>query len=239
MTSRHHITARLTAALTFGAAFATLVSAAPAHAGPAKQSLVVLERPQAAYAGADTAAQRLATVADHRPITGERTILPIIGEKTGADGHTWLHVMLPGRPSGLTGWISPSVFRYSSTRWRIAVSTGKRRVEVFDSGHLVRSFRAVVGKASTPTPRGRFFVEETLVLKHSAIGAPFALALSARSSVLQQFDGGPGQIALHGLDNVGGTPGKAQSHGCVRLADKNIRWLAERIGPGVPVTIAN
>jgi Ice-binding-like len=36
-----------------------------------------------------------------------------------------------------------------------------------------------------------------------APGGPYALATSDRSDVLQEFDGGPGQIALHGLDNLG------------------------------------
>jgi len=34
-------------------------------------------------------------------------------------------------------------------------------------------------------------------------GGPFALALSARSNVLQEFDGGPGQIAIYGRDGPG------------------------------------
>ena len=71
----------------------------------------------------------------------------------------------------------------------------------------------------------------------SSAGAPFALALSARSNVLQEFEGGPGQIAIHGVANLGGTPGTAVSHGCVRLANPGIRWLAARIEPGVPVAI--
>jgi len=49
--------------------------------------------------------------------------------------------------------------------------------------------------------------------------------------------GGPGQIALHGVDNLGGTPGTAVSHGCIRLSGENNRWMAARIGPGVPITI--
>jgi lipoprotein-anchoring transpeptidase ErfK/SrfK len=69
------------------------------------------------------------------------------------------------------------------------------------------------------------------------VGAPFALALSARSNVFQQFAGGPGQIGLHGLANVGGTLGTAVSHGCVRVDGEAMRWLATRVGPGVPVTI--
>ena len=55
--------------------------------------------------------------------------------------------------------------------------------------------------------------------------------------MLQEFDGGPGQIALHGLANVGGVPGTAVSHGCVRLDTDAMRWLVARVGPGVPVTI--
>ena len=81
------------------------------------------------------------------------------------------------------------------------------------------------------------FVEESVALPAYDPGAPFAFALSARSNVLQEFDGGPGQIAIHGLANIGGVPGTAVSHGCVRLNAAAVRWLAARIGPGVPVTI--
>jgi lipoprotein-anchoring transpeptidase ErfK/SrfK len=110
-------------------------------------------------------------------------------------------------------------------------------VAVAHDGHFVVAFTAVVGKPSTPTPIGSFFVEETVKLSRYDVGAPYALALSARSSVLQEFAGGPGQIALHGTQNVGGIPGTAVSHGCVRLDTRDITWLASRIGPGTPVTI--
>jgi hypothetical protein len=60
---------------------------------------------------------------------------------------------------------------------------------------------------------------------------------SARSDVFQQFDGGPGQIALHGLTNVGGVLGTAASHGCVRLDNGVMRWLVKRIRPGTTVII--
>ncbi len=69
------------------------------------------------------------------------------------------------------------------------------------------------------------------------MGAPYALALSSRSYVLREFTGGPGQIAVHGVRNVGGRMGTAASHGCVRLDTESISWLGERIGPGVPVTV--
>ena len=75
----------------------------------------------------------------------------------------------------------------------------------------------MIGKPSTPTPRGAFFIEEALALSSYETGGPFALATSARSNVFQEFEGGPGQIGIHGTDNLSGAPGSAASHGCIRL----------------------
>jgi hypothetical protein len=198
---------------------------------------VILDQAHAVFATPSRSSTRLGSVRKRRPITGARTVLPLLVDGTDADGRGWLRVRLPGRPNGHSGWISSEATKFGLTTWRIRVDTSSRRVAVFRSGRRVRTFRAVVGTRSTPTPRGRFFVEETVRLSPSRVGAPFALALSARSNVLQQFAGGPGQIALHGLGNVGGVPGTAASHGCLRLDAPSISWLAARIGPGVPVTI--
>ena len=124
-----------------------------------------------------------------------------------------------------------------STAWRIAVRLSTRRVTVYRDGRVARRFRAVVGTASTPTPRGRFFIEEAVALSPVDLGGPFALATSARSNVLQEFDGGPGQIALHGTNGLSDPLGTAASHGCIRLSTGAITWLARRIGSGVPLRI--
>jgi hypothetical protein len=201
------------------------------------QTLAVLLSGHRAHSLPKAASRVLAQVPATRPITGEPTTLPVIGHTRGAGGIGWLHVMLPGRPNGGTGWIAAEGTRASATGWRLAVDLGGRRVTVYRHGRMVRTFAAVVGKSSTPTPTGHFFVEETLRMSAGEPGGPFALALSARSNVLQEFEGGPGQIALHGRDDLGGTLGAAESHGCVRLATSSIDWLAQRIGPGVPVAI--
>ena len=220
----------------------SLAHVAPAHAGArpvgaASQRLAVLQRVHDVFSAPDHRSSQLAALAAQRPITGERTTVPVLADVTGPDGREWLRVMLPGRPNGHTGWIAPSFTTHAVTAWRLLVQTGRRRVTVLRSGRVVRTFETVVGAGSTPTPLGRFFVEETVQLASDRVGAPFALALSARSDVFSQFDGGPGQIALHGMGNIGGTLGQAESHGCVRLDAPAITWLAARIGPGVPVTI--
>lgn len=203
----------------------------------ATQQLAELLSGHAAHSAPAARSRKVAFVRDRRPITGEQTTLPVIGHSTAPNATAWLQVMLPGRPDGSTGWIAKAGTRELVTDWRILVNLGARRVTVYRKGRRVRSFQAVVGKPTTPTPTGQFFVEETVQIEPGETDGPFALALSARSNVLQEFEGGPGQIGIHGREGLGGTLGRAESHGCIRLATASIEWLAARIGPGTPVKI--
>jgi lipoprotein-anchoring transpeptidase ErfK/SrfK len=223
-------------ALLVAGAFAASAQAANTGA-PANQPLVILLGDHIARTQPSVHAQRIEPVAARRPLTRVHTILPALDRRTDRNGTPWIQVRLPGRPNGHTGWIPADHTRSSSTQWYISVDLSARRVSVFLHGRLQRRFRAIVGAPSTPTPRGRFFVEEALALASRLPGSPFALATSGRSHVLQEFDGGPGQIALHGTGNLPGTLGTAASHGCVRLSTPAITWLARRIGAGVPVTV--
>lgn len=178
------------------------------------------------------------SVAADRPITGQATTLPILKRH----GKSWLQVRLPGRTHSdpnppATGWIKAQNTSLSHRAFSLTVSRGKRRLTVLRNGHRVRGFRVIVGKPSTPTPSGKYFIEETVALSGGAPGAPYALALSARSSVLQEFEGGPGQIAIHGVRNIGGRLGTAVSHGCIRTSTRADKWLASHLEPGVLVTI--
>jgi lipoprotein-anchoring transpeptidase ErfK/SrfK len=202
------------------------------------QQLALLLTAHTAVPTPTTSSSRGTIVPASRAITGERTALPVVGHASTADGVEWLRVLLPGRPNGSEGWIKRRGTVLTTTRWHIVVRTASRRVFVYLGGRLVQSFSAIVGKPSTPTPLGQFFVEESVRMLPGSAGAPFALALSARSNVLQEFEGGSGQIAIHGVMNLRGTPGTAVSHGCVRLGNHDIRWLAAHVTTGVPVTIA-
>jgi lipoprotein-anchoring transpeptidase ErfK/SrfK len=214
------------------------VTAAPpaAAAGPvpASRPLVVLLEDHVARERPHARARRIESVRARRPLTGVRTVLPVLRRAVRG---SWLLVRLPGRPNAHTGWIRATGTRGASTAWHIVVRLSTRRVAVYRDGHVLRRFRAVVGAPSTPTPRGRFFVEEALALSPVDAGNPFALATSARSEVLQEFEGGPGQIALHGTNGLSDALGTAASHGCIRLSTPAITWLARRIGAGVPIAV--
>lgn len=231
--------AALALGLVAGAASGALV--APAQAAgtrvPATQALVVLLQDRVARSAPDPHARRIKTVGARRPLTRVRTVLPVLGVAAGSDGAAWLKVRLPGRPNGHTGWIAAKRLRIQTTEWHIVIKLAARQVVVYRDGRVERRFRAAVGTRSTPTPRGRFFIEEALAISPADSGGPFALATSARSSVLQEFNGGPGQIALHGTDRLPGALGSAVSHGCIRLSTRAVTWLARRIGGGVPLTI--
>ncbi len=205
---------------------AALVSSA--HAEP----IATLKRSAAIFSTADAHTWTRAVLPLSTPLSGQRTSVPVLTERKG-----WLRVLLPGRPNGHAAWIRANTARIWSTPWRVVIRTESRRLFIFRNNRLVRSFPVVVGKPSTPTPHGRFFVEEALTLPRGSAGSPVAYALSARSTVFQEFDGGPGQIAIHGTYGIGGTPGTAESHGCIRMTADALDWMIRRLGTGTPVDI--
>jgi len=97
----------------------------------------------------------------------------------------------------------------------------------------------VVGKTTTPTPKGHFFLEEKVRQASSSVLGPWALATSAFSTVLQEFGGSPGQVALHGRagELLNDPLGTAASHGCIRFENRVIRELASLLPNGTPIDI--
>lgn len=175
-------------------------------------------------------------VADTRPLTGSQTVLPVIGRRT-VRGHRWLRVRLPQRPDGATGWIEANGVLLGRTAWQIVVVRSRAHAYIYKAGKLVKSWPVVVGKPSTPTPSGHFFVAEVVWEGYGISTGPYALATSAYSNVYQEFEGGPGQVALHGRVDLPQPVGTASSHGCVRFDNPDIVWLAHRVRAGTPITI--
>lgn len=208
-----------------------------AGAVPARQFLAVLDAAKVARAAPNGHARRLTRIAKDRPLTGTPTSLPIVAFTHDSRGRLWYAVMLPGRPNGRTGWITTTHVEQAVTGWHIVVDRSRRRATVYHLGNVVKRFRVAIGKRSTPTPTGFFFVEEIVRERRSSQFWPYALALSARSNVFSDFAGGPGQIAMHGIANIGGRVGTAISHGCIRLATSADRWLGRHMEAGVPVDI--
>lgn len=151
----------------------------------------------------------------------------------------WLRVALPDRPNGRSGWIDADATRLAPVRWRVEVNVAARRASAFHDGRRVRSWRVVVGRPSTPTPRGLFAVYERVRQPAGSELGPYALHLTAHSDVLFDYGGGKGRVALHGRAGplLADPLGSASSHGCVRMDSSVVTWLAARAGPGTPVRV--
>ena len=155
------------------------------------------------------------------------------------DGRRWLRVRLPERPNDAAGWIPAGVTRDSTTAWRIVISTSAARMTVERAGRRVVSFPAVVGKPQTPTPRGLFAIDEPIRQPPGSELGPWALFLTAHSRVLDDYGGGPGRIAIHGRAGplLANPLGTAASHGCIRIPNARVRWLARIAINGTPVEV--
>jgi hypothetical protein len=155
-------------------------------------------------------------------------------------GKTWLRVALPDRPNGSSGWIREDFVRLSTTPWRITINRSSHVVTVFHNGRKARSFISVIGAPATPTPRGLYAIYEKLAQPDpKGFLGPWALHLTAFSDVLFNYGGGPGRVAIHGRDgsSLSDPLGSSRSHGCIRVDDANIIWMAHVIPLGTPVQI--
>jgi lipoprotein-anchoring transpeptidase ErfK/SrfK len=163
----------------------------------------------------------------------------LVLRSTLCDGRRWLQVRLPERPNTSTGWVRADLTRVSKTPWRIIVETGPARIEVERAGRIVRRFRAVVGKPSTPTPRGLFAIDERIRQPAGSELGPWALFLTAHSRVLRDYGGGLGRVAIHGRAGplLAAPLGTHASHGCIRVDNSRIRWLRRIAVEGTPVLV--
>lgn len=185
------------------------------------------------------AGRRKVLVQTYTSMSGMPQTLLVLGSQT-VHGVLWVRVLLPIRPDGSSGWIDSNDVEISTTRYWIHVTLATRRVSVYRKGQLVESFRAVIGKPLTPTPTGLTAIYEIdrQPSPNDFLGS-WAMPLVLFSNKLKSFDGGPGQVAIHGR---GGTSlenplGSAASHGCIRVANRSIDWLATHVPVGTPVQI--
>ena len=166
--------------------------------------------------------------------------LLVLATRNGSDGQLWLRVLLPVRPNGTSAWIPAASTELRPTSWRVEISTERRTVSVFREGVPLRTFGAVVGAPKTPTPHGRFALYEHVPLADpSGFFGPWALHLTALSNALRRYDGGPGRIAIHGRGGASlrDPLGTARSHGCIRISNAAIRFLAAHVPDGAPVDV--
>jgi lipoprotein-anchoring transpeptidase ErfK/SrfK len=145
-------------------------------------------------------------------------------------------VQVPRRPNGITGWVPAAQVQVATVRTRILVDLSEKRVTLYRDGKKVLSGIAAIGAPATPTPTGRFYVNQRLIpADPNGPFGPGAVGISAFSDVLTGWTQG-GPIAIHGT-NAPWSIGKAVSNGCIRLPNTTLRLLFAQAFNGTPVLI--
>jgi lipoprotein-anchoring transpeptidase ErfK/SrfK len=164
----------------------------------------------------------------------------LVLDATTREGRDWVKVRLGTRPNTAAGWIPRDHVRLGHSYYWIDVRRHSRRVTIYRKGKRIRRFRAVIGKPSTPTPLGLAAIYERNPQPNPrAFLGPWSLALTAHSNVLENYGGGPGRVAIHGRAGASlrDPLGSARSHGCIRIDNRNVTWMAKHIPPGTPVRV--
>jgi len=131
------------------------------------------------------------------------------------------------------------------TQYKIVVSTSKQRVYVYEwngtgfDTEPLKTFKCSTGKNDTPTPKGTFWNTGRLAqwwyFKDFDCWAKYAWTISGGilfHSVIfsSKSDSAVKKSTINAL-------GKKASHGCVRLAVDDAKWIYQNCANGTPVTV--
>ncbi len=166
------------------------------------------------------------------PTDENQRLTMLVRERRGE----WVRAQFPIRPNHTTGWVRAADVVQYDVPYRIVVQLCAKKLTVFKAGKPVWTLSAAVGKPSTPTPLGSFFVDYVVPMRVGGSYGPYLLSVGGFSNVLHNFGGGIGQIGIHGT-NRPALIGSAVSNGCVRLPNDAIYRLVKMVGPGTPVAI--
>ena len=128
----------------------------------------------------------------------------------------------------------------------ILLQLGKRTISLRDNGKVIGSWPVAIGDPSTPTPVGRFTLQNKVVnpkyqsTKSGKINATVGPngPLGDRWMGFQQS--GPNQYGIHGTPSAWAwtvTSRAAVTNGCVRMLHEHVRKLFDLVDVGTPVIV--
>lgn len=129
-----------------------------------------------------------------------------------------IYRLYPGQRIVIPGIPEPNTVPFS-----IQVSLGKKTLALFKDGRFVKVYPVGIGKMLNRTPLGEYIV----VNREPAPGGPFGVMWLSLSKA---------GYGIHGTDNPASI-GKAVSHGCIRMHNRDVLELSGIIPNGTRVSI--
>jgi hypothetical protein len=152
------------------------------------------------------------------------------------EGESWIQLRIPGRPNGRKGWVPKwAIQPFRMVHTRLEVSRRTLRATLYKHGKRIWTSRVGVGKASTPTPSGHYWIRERARFgSASGVYGPWAFGTSAYSRLSEWPRGGV--VGIHGTNQPSLIPGRP-SNGCIRVPNHKILQLAKLLPVGTPLII--
>jgi lipoprotein-anchoring transpeptidase ErfK/SrfK len=127
------------------------------------------------------------------------------------------------------------------TENRLVLNLKQRRVYVYQGQKIIASYPVAIGRRGWETPTGQFTVIQMVqypVWEHPFTGQ---LVPSGKNNPLGArwigfWTDGQNFIGFHGTPQEN-LIGRAVSHGCVRMRDRDIKALFEKVKIGTSVTV--
>jgi hypothetical protein len=163
-----------------------------------------------------------------------QTYLLLREEWIGRQRRLWVLLRIPKRPNGQTGWVPRSAldpFQHVNTE--IVINRATEQLTLYKRGVVIYRAPVGVGKPSTPTPPGHFWITEAFPSFDPFYG-PYAFGTSDYSTLSEWPHGGV--VGLHGTNAPWLIPGDP-SHGCIRLRNNDVSVLQHLVPIGTPLWV--
>lgn len=163
---------------------------------------------------------------------GSPRVMAVVEQRPG-----WLGVLSEHVANSRAAWIPDTGAQLLLEPYTLQADLSARTLVVRRRGRVARRITVAIGRPGTTTPTGLFAVTDALV--DGRPGSPYGccvLALTGRQPNVPQGWTGGDRLAVHGTTNER-TLGTPASSGCLRAAEKDMRWLIANVPLGAPVRI--
>ncbi|MGB5135945.1 MAG: L,D-transpeptidase [Prochlorococcaceae cyanobacterium] len=128
----------------------------------------------------------------------------------------------------------------------IVLELGRRQISLVEEGKVLGSWPVAIGDPSTPTPKGRFVVENKVInpIYQSTSSGKVINKVGPQAPLGDRWIGfkqsGLNQFGIHGTPDAWSwtvTSRAAVSNGCVRMLTPHVRQLFDQVELGTPVIV--